>query len=404
LIREGVSKQESQKTSLIPTINHPLSGGKVMIHRLLFICIVLLVACNNTNNKQLSAKTDVADSVYHPKYAKGFWVEYYNDYKLLKYKNPFDSIAPAQSVYIQTGLHGKPAITQADYYIFQDNQKWVALSSTHISSANLLNLKSLIVGVAEPQYISDTYINQQVKTGQIVDVGMAMAPNIEQIIKLNPAFVMVSPFPDISYRHIKDAGIAVIPNSSYMESTPLGRAEWLVFVAELFNEELAANRIFNDIEKRYHALTKLASVTIEQPTIFTGHLYQGIWNTSQGDNYMAHFFKDAQSSYLYQDVRGTGTMSLEFESVYHKASDADYWLIIVNHQGVFSYDALKSMDERYTDFKAFEQRHIICTNAHNSLFFEKAEQEPDVVLADLINAIHPGTIENHQPVYFQILK
>lgn len=375
-----------------------------MIYRvsLLIVISILFLHCNAPNNK--NAIIANPKSLYNPKYANGFKVEYYPDYKFIYLNNPFDSLAPRRTICKQTSQNFDIKAIPADEHIRKNNLKWIALSSTHISSANLLDLKTSIIGVAEPEYINDKYIQHQITKGEIENVGMAMSPDLEIILNINPAFVMVSPFPDISYHQIREAGIAVIPNASYMESSPLGRAEWLVFMAQLFNKEEKAFITFNEIEKRYNQLKDMTDKIKSLPTIFTGHLYNGIWHSPQKDNYMANFFKDAGTDYIYNQAEGNGTMMLEFESVYNEAFEADYWLIIVNYPGQFSYEAFVKMDQRYADFKAFNNKKIIYTNTNNSLFFEKAEQEPDIVLADLIYAIHPDLLPKYNPTYFKLLK
>lgn len=119
---------------------------------------------------------------------------------------------------------------------------------------------------------------------------------------------------------------------------------------------------------------------------------------------MSQYYKDAGADYIYKDKPGTGTLSLDFEEIFHDAAEVENWLFIVNYKGALTYDAVKELDSRYADFKAFQQKGIIYTNTSHSLFFEQAEQQPDVVLADLIHALHPELLPNHHPVYFQRLR
>jgi iron complex transport system substrate-binding protein len=400
---EGVMTKESQKTSLSHSFNHPLSGGKVMIYRLIFALPLFFFACAPKGTTH-STIPSVADSTYRPVYAQGFYMEYYPGFKLVKIHNPFDNSRDTLVLCIQTDSLFDIAKIKAHEHLWCNNQSWVALSSTHISSANLLNAKSRLVGVAEPEYISDTFVHQGLNNHTIRNVGMAMSPDLEVLLQLNPGFVMVSPFANISYSALSNAGLTVIPNASYLENTPLGRAEWVVFVASLFGEEQQAIELFDGISRRYEHLKSITQSVEKHPTVLTGHLYMGVWNASQGNNYMASYFKDAGAEYIYKDSPGTGTLSLDYETVYRDGAFADYWVLMVNYPGNFSYEAITQMDSRYGDFKAFQSKKVIFTNTNHSLFFEKAEQEPDVVLADLINAFHPGLLNNHHPIYFESLK
>jgi iron complex transport system substrate-binding protein len=375
-----------------------------MIRILLTICTLsLLWACHN--GQPTGQKTSQAcDSTYTPRYAKGFSIDYFKGYKLIKINDPFDTIKAKQVVCVQMDSTVDISNIKADSYLQMSNHRWVSLSSTHISPATLLNLKRNIVAVAEPQYISDSTILNGIKAGTIRNAGMAMAPDLEVILSVHPSFVMVSPFPDISYHQIVAAGIAVIPNASYMENSPLARAEWLIFTGALFNKEKDAIHQYNDIVNRYNSLKQLTLNIVNKPRLFSGSVYQGVWNTSKGGNYMSQYYKDAGADYIYKDKPGTGTLSLDYEQIYHDAAQIENWLFIVNYQGALTYDAIQQLDSRYADFKAFKNKGIIYTNSAYSLFFEQAEQRPDVVLADLIYALHPELLPNYQPVYFQRLK
>jgi len=400
--RERTGKSENLPLTIL--INHPLSGGKVMIRILLTFCILSFLWACQTGQPTGQKTSSVCDSTYAPRYAKGFSIDYYKGYKLIKINDPFDTLKAKQVVCVQTDSTIDISNIKADSYLRMANQRWVSLSSTHISPATLLNLKQNIVAVAEPQYISDSTILSGIKAGIIRNAGMAMAPDLEVILSVHPSFVMVSPFPDISYHQIVAAGIAVIPNASYMENSPLARAEWLVFTGALFNKEKDAIHQYNDIVSRYNNLKQLTLNIANKPQMFSGNVYQGVWNTSKGGNYMAQYYKDAGADYIYKDKPGTGTLSLDYEQIYHDAAQIDNWVFIVNYQGTLTYDAIKQLDSRYADFKAFKNKSIIYTNSAYSLFFEQAEQRPDVVLADFIYAFHPELLPNYHPVYFQRLK
>jgi iron complex transport system substrate-binding protein len=368
----------------------------------LFFSLAIL-ACTGGGKPTVVANGDVPDSTFEAKHAAGFSIDYFNGYKIIKVKNHFEPKQPPLTICVANQSIDKKKVV-VNQYITTHNKRWVSLSSTHINTANLLGINELIVGVAEPHYISDPFITQKVKSGAIRNVGMAMAPDLEVVMSVEPSFVMVSPFPDITYSQIANAGIAVVPNASYLENTPLARAEWIIFVAALFDKEPQARELFNNIEKRYFAACEIAKHARERPSLFSGHLYQGIWYTSMGQNYMAKYYADAGANYIYKDVSGTGTLSLEFERVFIDAAKSDYWLLILNHPGELTYNIVAEMDERYTDFDAFKNKKIIYTNTFNSRFFEEGEQNPDIVLTDLTHALHPELNTSYKPIYFKVLK
>ncbi len=369
------------------------------------VLLFVLLACHDRKGTQQNQQVKDAKSSYIPKYAKGFAIHYFDGYKELVIHNPWDQKAEAEHFYLVQATTVLSTLSAANGSVLNGPVKrWIPLSSTMVNYVDLLAKKSTICGVAESQYISDEYIQQQVKSGAIRDVGMAFSPDFEVIVDLEPDLVMVSPFKDNNFSALKSAGIPIITNADYLEHTPLGRAEWMVLVAALFDAEPQAQQLFNNIEKNYLEAKAKAASALEHPSVFTGHLYQGVWHTPAGESYMANFFKDAGVNYIYQNTTGTGSLSLDFESVFDKAHQSDYWLFIVNYPGEFSYEAFRKMDGRYADFKAFQQQNVIMTNASHSLFYEKGVLQPDVILNDMLHAFHPELDADYQSVYFYNLK
>lgn len=71
----------------------------------------------------------------------------------------------------------------------------------------------------------------------IVDCGSSMAPDIERIIALKPEAILLSPFENSGgYGKLDKLHIPIIEAADYMESSPLGRAEWMKFYGMLFKK------------------------------------------------------------------------------------------------------------------------------------------------------------------------
>ncbi|TAJ12733.1 iron ABC transporter substrate-binding protein [Marinilabiliaceae bacterium JC017] len=373
-----------------------------MIRYLLSIFCILVCTWSCTHKKAVKDDNTLQpDSVFIPEYAKGFSIEYHKGFKVVNINDPWGDPNKVETYYLAKSKERLPDITiVANSFIKTPVKKWVPFSSTMISHADRLNVLNTVTGVAEPEYISDPYIKRRVSTGQIRNVGMAMSPDIEVIYYLAPDFIMVSPFKDNHYATMRQGNIPIVTNGDYMEHSPLGRAEWLILVGAFFNKEQKAQLMFKGIEARYNELKEAMCNMEKQKSVFTGYLFQGIWDTPAGESYMARFFNDAGANYIYAHTKGTGSLALDFETLYDKAATSDYWILIVNYPGEFSYQALAEMDHRYKDFAAFKNRKVICTNASHSLYFEKGLLEPEVVLNDLIATLYPELFPDYEPVYF----
>ena len=115
-------------------------------------------------------------------------------------------------------------------------------------------------------------------------------------------------------------------------------------------------------------------------------------------------FKDAGADYFLKDDERSGGVTLDFETVYNQADNADYWRIVNSYPGDFSYEALKDQDARYADFKAFREHGIIYCNMKTTPFYEEMPTAPEVILADLLHIFHPELLPDHQPVFYKLLK
>jgi len=403
-------RNKARKPENLPGNNYSiinLSGDKEMIKILtsLLIAITVLVSCQVNNSGHKQEEYIKPDSTYVPLHAKGFVINYYPEYSQIVLKDPWgDSTKYQTFALLKNKAVFEKASKQNDYVLNYPTAKWIALSSTMVDYADKLNMKHTISGVAEPQYIADAYIQEQIDKGTIRNIGLAVAPDVEVLIDLEPDFMMVSPFKDNHFAAIESAGIPVVTNSDYLEHTPLGRAEWLVFVGELLGEGEKAKQQFKAIEQEYLLVKEKALKAVSKPTVFTGHIYQGIWYTPAGESYMANFFNDAGCDYIYKDTKGTGSLSLDYEVIIDKAENTDYWLLIINYPTDITYSEIEKIDTRYVDFGAYKHRNIIITNASNSLYFEKGLLQPHIVLSDLVYAVHPGLMGDYKPTYFTHLK
>ena len=134
-------------------------------------------------------------------------------------------------------------------------------------------------------------------------------------------------------------------------------------------------------------------------------MYQDQWYVPQGESWAALFMKDAQANYLWADSKGTGSLSLPFETVLDKAQNADYWIA----PGDFS--SLKEMNEsnpHYMEFTAFKNKKVYSYSAKKGakggiLYFELSPTRPDWVLKDLIKILHPELLADHELFFFQKL-
>jgi iron complex transport system substrate-binding protein len=232
---------------------------------------------------------------------------------------------------------------------------------------------------------------------------------VEKALELSPDLIITygSGFPDYDAHPILiEAGLKTVVNAEWLDTSPLGRAEWGKFIAVFFNKEADAETLFAKTVEQYTAYAALAAGVTEKPTVFTGSDYQGTWSIPGGNSFAAAFLKDAGAAYLWADDTSTGSLPLAFESVFEKAQSADYW---VNVGFFFTLADVLAADARYADFAAYQNGTIWNNDAKTSAaggndYYESAVAHPEIVLADLIKIFHPDLLPEHELVYYRQLK
>ncbi len=232
--------------------------------------------------------------------------------------------------------------------------------------------------------------------------------NTELLIDLSPGVVVGFAVDgnNSALNTIKSTGIPVIYNGDWTETSPLGKAEWIKFFGALFNKEKEADSIFNHIETEYLKAKKLASKAINRPTVLSGAMYKDIWYLPQGDSWAAQFIADANGDYLWKETEGTGSLSLNLESVLEKGGDADFWV------GSGQFTSLKQLEEThtvYSQFDAFKNKKVFGHTSKKGatggvLYYELAPNRPDRVLKDIIKILHPELLKDYQPYFFTHLE
>lgn len=377
---------------------------------LLFILIVILWNCKGDPKNQKN--TVITGKQLHLKYAIGFSVTDFESYKILEIKNPWPKADKSyRFVLLKTNYDSQfwsSRQNDFDGIIEIPIKKMVVTSTTHIPALELLNEVQTLVGFPGTDYISSEKTRARIDKNFVRELGKNEGINTEVLLEINPDVVIGFGIDgnNKTFETIKKSGIPVIFNGDWVEESPLAKAEWIKFFGALFNKEKEADSIFNSIEKNYIEAKSLAKKIKKQPTILSGAMHNDIWFLPNGTSTEAQLLKDANTNYLWSDSKGTGSLSLNFESVYVKAKDADIWLSPSNYS---SKEALKNGSLQHAMFKAFENNSMyssITTTGKSGgiLYFEMGTTRPDLVLKDLIKICHPELLKNYDLYFFKRLE
>jgi iron complex transport system substrate-binding protein len=372
----------------------------------LLLLVILISSCRPTPAKQAlhAAKTGSADI----QYAKGFSIDYYSTYKLLSiYTGTGAQVDTMKYVLLANGVKAPEGYQKAQL-ITIPVQNLIGMSSMHIALADFAGVADAITGLGSLQYVSSPTVRKNIAAGKVKEIGIDGNMNNEKLISMKPGLVMVMGNPDSKfskYETLTGAGVPVMLNSEWLETTPLGRAEWVKVMAALMNKETLVNSKFDSLVTEYKRLAQIGRTAKIKPSVIVGMPYKGTWYVPDGDSYMVEFFKDAGTSYQWINTHGTGSLPLTFETVAPTALKADFWL---NVGYVDSKKDIKALDVRYADFKPFKNGQVFNNNKRtNDLgsndYWESGAVNPQLVLADLIKILHPELLPAHQLVYYKQL-
>ncbi|MCX2678523.1 ABC transporter substrate-binding protein [Galbibacter sp. EGI 63066] len=384
--------------------------------KLIFLSVILLLACKketggkNTDVKENQTEKEVKATLVPVTYAQGFSISKQGKITVIKVNSPWDN---ADKTYEYALINKKDMKTiridasNYDAIIPTPVERFVATSTTHIPAVESLGIEDKLVGFPGTDYISSKSVRKDVENGNIQELGLNESVNTEVLIDLKPDLVMGFSIEaeNKTYNTIEHAGIPVVYNGDWVEDHPLGKAEWIKFFGVFFDKEKEADSIFNEIVTSYNAAKALAQEAENRPTVLSGSMFEDIWYVPTGESWAAHFLKDAGADYLWKDTSGSGSISLNFESVLEKGQNAEFW---IGPGQYTSYKQLKETNPHYTRFDAYKNKKIytysLSTGATGGLlYYELAPNRPDIVLKDIIHILHPEILPTYEPVFFKPL-
>jgi iron complex transport system substrate-binding protein len=348
------------------------------------------------------------NQVSAPKYAQGFSVKDSLGCKWLTVGYPFQGATSGYEYLLVPKGKDAPTHGNSVQVIFIPVESIVCTSTTHIPLLDYLNETDKLIGFPTTDYISSEKMRKRIEAGRVKELGIDKGMNIEELFALNPSMVMgYAMSSDLGQlKKIKELKIPVVINAEYLEKHPLGRAEWIKFMALFFNKEKQADSVFNSIEKEYLDTQALAKNSATKPTVMSGVVYGDVWFMPGGKNYAAKLLNDAGCNYLWSDTESNGFLEVSFESVFAKAKDADLWI------GVGSFRSLKeieSAEKRYALFRPFKSKNVFTYNTRvgakgGSEFLELGYLRPDIILKDLVKIAHPEVLSGYRPYFYTKLE
>ena len=349
------------------------------------VVVTLFMACGN---KEVVRDTE---PLYTPRYAKGFSIERdkASGAKLLCIKNPWQG--------------AKDVLYYTEIDTLAPAKRIVAMSSSHAAMLEAVGCTDRIVGLSGCKYIYSSALRQAINDEQIREVGYDTNLDLERIVLLEPDVALlygVTGKAEKITNKLDEIDIPYIYIGDYLESSPLGRAEWVVALAALCGVEEEGKTFFASVEERYNALCNQVDSVEYRPRVMLNLPYRDTWFMPPHNSYMVHLIEDAGGEYVLtengkrktenEDKPSTTSKPISLEEALEYAMQADFWL---NLGLTGSITELHSTAPHFTGVDAVRLGHLYNntkrTNGYGgSDFWESGAVRPDLILEDLVKILH----------------
>jgi len=375
------------------------------IRYFIFILIFAGFACRNTENHNQTKITIPGNSA---DFAERFALLETDSCTILNIIDPWQGAGNIIHQYylIRKNSDYRPEI-DSSRIIYVPVNRIICMSTTHLAMIKALGQESAIVGVSGSGYVYDYDISKRIRDGLINDIGYDSGINSELIIKSSPDLVMIYGIGSESAAYtakINELGTKVMYNADYLETDPLGKAEWIKVFGALFCKEKMADSLFSAIEAKYNRLKEYINAnTRSKPAVMLGLPFRDTWYISPGNSYISRLIRDSGGSYLWEKTESSVSMPYGLENVYIQSLNADFWL---NPGSVLSKDEIVSLESRLGSVPPFINGMIFNNNKRinksgGNDYWESGTLNPHLILKDIASILHPGLFPDHELVYYR---
>jgi iron complex transport system substrate-binding protein len=378
-----------------------------LIRSILILAILSSSGCISRDNKTVEITSDSQNEILK---AERFTLARKDGYTLLNIINPWQGATGLNQTYFLVKRGEKiPSGLDSSAVIFVPLKKIICMSTTHAAMISSLGEESSVRGMSGTGLLYDKTLIQNAKKGLIADVGYEANLNKELILKISPDVIMIYGIGGESAGYmgkVKELGVTVIFNADYLETDPLGKAEWIKVLGALYCKDEMADSIYCAEAENYDNLkTSIARKIRNRPKVLLGLPFKDTWYISPGNSFISKLINDAGGEYLWQDSKSAVSMPVGIENVYLRALKADFWINIGNAK---SKNDISAIDPRLNELPCFKQGNLY--NNINRVnpeggndYWESGSVCPHLILKDIASIIHPEIFSVNELFYYKKL-
>ena len=368
---------------------------------------VMLSGCANRTSFDVTIFDEV---VYTPQYATGFEIRRHAESgaTLISASNPWQGAEGVSYKLLIDPNNFFTANTDIQH-INTPAERILCMSSSHIAMLDAIGEVKRVVGVSGIDFISNEYITTN--RSKIGDVGYDNNINYELLIALNPDMVLlygVNAANSIENK-LRELSIPFAYIGEYVESSPLGKAEWMVAVSEIVGKREQGIELFNTIVTHYNTVAENIRHNIgnaPRPKVMLNIPYRDSWFLPAKSSYMVQLIEQAGGEAFSTPGEGNSSAPIDIEQALLYANQSDLWL---NPSGCNTIAELVKLNPKFANTRPILNGKVWNNNARQtpmggSDFWESGVVRPDVILRDLATILHPEIISDHDLYYHTQLK
>lgn len=317
-------------------------------------------------------------------------------------RNPWDTTAVLQQYVLVPRDRPLPRVLPKGILLRTPLRRTVMQSSVHAALAERLGTARRVQGICDAAFV----VSERVKALRLTDYGSSMQPDVERLVADSADAIFVSPFENAGHGALDRIGIPLIECADYMETTPLGRAEWMRFYGRLWGcAERADSLMAAEVEQYESLRRKVSEAQTPAPTLLIDRKEGAVWYVPGGDSYLAALYRDAGARYVFAAHRGAGSVALDVENVLAEGRAADLWVIKYGAAADLTLAALAADNPLYRQFRAFQQQRVMGCNTLREPYYEELPFAPSRLLTEWVRLLHPTLVKKSAtPPFFTPLR
>ncbi len=219
-----------------------------------------------------------------------------------------------------------------------------------------------------------------------IDFSDQMKPDVEKIAASKADLLLVSAYEGADLKKYERLGIPVVHCRDFLETTALGRAEWMRYLGRLWGVAEQADSLFSVIEDAISPLDALQD-NESRPAFLFDTIYGAVWYQPSPESTIGQLVTMAGGTIPFRSEQKGGSLALSKEEVLLNARDADYWIVRYMGKEDMTLDDLARINPIYAEFQAFKEGRVFGCNTSKVPFYDETPFRPDWLLDDFKHII-----------------